>query len=375
LFFERFREAIARLPTGLIRPGPKGDPEIIAQTQSTLGIRLPPAFESFLHSFDGADLFHEAVVVAGVGPGAPQRLLDINGNPRAGAAEPDLMFAEVSGGDRYAFVGGGRVVRIRSGSEERSIAGGDFSSWLDGVVAYHRVLYGPDGEFSPDVFEPDGLEVVPLMALRQAERAVRLCPESAEWHQERGHALRRLGRMGEATQAFARAAALDPRDPWSRFHLGRAALAMGPVATSEAGAAFEAAAELESGMTCARLWVWAARAAQIGVAPERLALCRREALAIEPALATELRRALDAARADGDPDEVRQAEALLEALGGETPGGRVRLPVIVEAAEEEAGGVSAAATAPARRTPRPVPRHPAHATPRRSAGTRGGRSR
>jgi hypothetical protein len=393
LFFERFRDALARLPAGLIRPGPLGDPALIAATETALGTKLPATFVSFLSSFDGADLFHEAVIVAGAGEAAPRRLVDLNpatpaadGSPASdgpnGRVDP-LVFAETLGGDRYGFDTAGRIVRIRLGSDERWIAGSDFLPWLDGIIAHEKVLYGSDGEFLPDVFEADGTEVVPLTALRQAERALRFCPDSADWHHERGRALRRLERVADARAAFARAAALDPENPWPQFDLGRAALAMGPGAAREAGAAFEAAARLDRGEASARLWVWAGRAALLAADPERLVVCRRQALEKDPGLAASLRRASDDARQSGEAQEIAEAEALLEALEGEVPRGRTRLPVVggrpagARGARDgddasRSGGISDAAARPARRTPRPDPHRPGRATRPRSAAPRRG---
>lgn len=355
---------MARLPAGLIRPGPAAEPAEIARVESTLGAALPTSFVSFLRSFDGADLFHEAVVIAGVGGSAPLGLMDINTDlPGTG----EIIFAEVLGGDRYAFDVAGRVLRLRAGSDERWIAGGDYAHWLDGIVAYQRVLYGPDGEFMPEAFEPDGGEVSPPVALKQADRALRRCDDSAEWHHERGVALRRLGRILDAKEAFAHAAAADPENPWPLFDLGRAALTLGPGGAREAGAGFEAAAKLDRDESAARMWIWAARAALLEAAPERLALCRREAIARDPVIGVALRRARDAALLDDDPDEVEEAQALLDALEIIPPPGRTRLPVVTE------NEISATPAAPTHRTRRPDQQHPARSTPRRSAGPRTGR--
>ncbi len=361
MFFEKFREAVARLPAGLIRPGRAATPHQIVAAQVALGARLPTSYVSFLESFDGADLFHEAVLLAGVGHTAPRRLVDIN-EPRR--SNRDLVFAEAAGGDRFAFRADGQVVRLRSESDERWVAGSDFARWLDGLVAYHKLLYGPDGEFVVDAFEPDGTEMVPLMVLKQTDRALRLCPDSAEWHHERGVALRRLGQLEQAKKAFATAGALDPDNPWPWFDLGRVALTLGPGAAREAGAAFETAARLDRAEAASRLWIWAARAALLEAAPTRLAQCRSEALAREPALGEQLRRARDTARQEGDPQEIAETEALLEALEGPVPTGRVRLPVVNDEAEK-----------PAHRPRSPDPHRPVRATPPRSGASRRGRRR
>lgn len=395
MFFERFREALVRLPAGLIRAGRAAAPHEIAAVERELGTRLPPSFVAFLESFDGADLFHETVLLAGVSAEAPRGLVELN--QRRPTAEP--VFAAVAGGDRFAFQADGRVVRLRADSDagegegetaasaggrseargagECWLAGGDFSRWLDGLIAYHRVLYDADGEFAADAFEPDGSDVLPLVALRQTERALRACPDSAEWHHERGVALRRLERVAEAKEAFARAVALDPENPWAHFDLGRAALDLGPACAREAGAAFEAAARLEGGDAAARLWVWAARAATLEASPERVALCRREALARERTLPDQLRRARDAAGQGGDPGELAEAEALLEALESPIQPGRMRLAVVMDDPTAARAGaapagrrrkVSEEPAAPAPRTPPPGPRRRVPAVPPRSGG-------
>jgi len=161
-------------------------------------------------------------------------------------------------------------------------------------------------------------------------------------------ALRRLGRQADSRQAFARAATLDADNPWTWFDLGRAALADGVPGGREALEAFERAARIEDskqdgkqggkrdseddgekeGQQGARFWIWAARAAQLLAAPDRLAACRREALARAPALGAALRRARDAAAADDDPDALAEAEALLAALEEPIGPGRTRLAVL-----------------------------------------------
>ncbi len=66
------------MPDGLVRPSPPASDALIAAAEQELGTALPQAFASFLRSFDGADLFHEAIVIAGVGPTAPRSLAELN---------------------------------------------------------------------------------------------------------------------------------------------------------------------------------------------------------------------------------------------------------------------------------------------------------
>jgi tetratricopeptide (TPR) repeat protein len=355
MFFERFREATARLPDGLIRPAPPASAEAIAAAEARLGHALPDELASFLRSFDGADLFHEAIVIAGVGRAAPRSLLDMNGQDGPG----ELIFAEAVAGDRFALGGDGRVWRLRAGSEERILAGTSFGRWLDAQVARERVLYGPDGEFAPDVFDEDGEEIAPTVALRQMERALKADPGSAEAEHERGVALRRLGKPEKAIEAFAAATALDPENPWPWFDLGRTALAVGRD-LPRAREAFLRAAEREPGPSGARLLAWAARAAQAAGDELEAAEARRNALARDPDLLEHLSRAESQAGQDGDEDARVENEALRLALApGSAP--RRSLRVIVD---------EKTLPPPSARPPRPSP----PARPRGGASPRAARS-
>jgi tetratricopeptide (TPR) repeat protein len=334
LFFDRFRDAVSRLPAGLVRLSPPATQAEVAAAEAALGRALPPTFVSFLRSFDGADLFHESVVIAGVGAGTLRRLVDLDrehGAPSPGA----VVFAETPSGDRFVFRPDGAIVHCRgtaaTSDEERWLAGSDFSKWLEAMVAHQRLLYGSDGEFSPDAFEPDSGEILPRVALRQAEKALRLDPGAAELHHERGVALRRLERDDDAREAFRQAALLDPENPWPWFELGRAALEAGVSGGRDALDAFEQAGRAETtAESSARFWIWAARAALLLGAPERLEECRRQALARAPDLAAALHQARDAAAEGDDRHALEEAEALVAAL--ERPAGtaRTRLAVLAD---------------------------------------------
>jgi hypothetical protein len=345
IFFDQFRSALARLPAGLIRVMPPAAAEDLERTEAALGRALPDIYAAFLRSFDGADLFHETVLVAGVGRGAPVRLADLP-QDRPG----ELTFALGGAGDRYALDGDGRVVRTDAGADERALAGSSFARWLDATVAREQVLYGPDGEYAPDVFDPSGEEVTPLVALRQAERALKQDPGAAGAAHARGLALRQLGRQEAAVDALDAATALDPQNPWPWFDLGRAALDDGQ--SDRAVAAFRTVAELQAGPEGARFLAWAARAA--GAGAEAAAL-RAAALARDGALGESLRRAVDAAAEDQDPEAEAEAAALLAAIApGAVVVPRRRLPIFKE---------------PAAPLPPPArPRRPRPAAPPRSGG-------
>ena len=194
----------------------------------------------------------------------------------------ELVFAVGAAGERYALDAEGRVVRTDAGADERALAGSSFARWLDATVAREQVLYGPDGEYAPDVFDPSGEEVTPLVALRQAERALKQDPGAAGAAHARGLALRRLGRLAAAVDALDEATALDPENPWPWFDLGRAALDDGQ--NARAVKAFARAAELDAGPEGGRLLAWAARAA--GTGAEADTRCGAAALARDGAVSS-----------------------------------------------------------------------------------------
>ncbi len=372
IFFDRFRSAISRLPAGLIRVMPPAAPADLERAAVALGRALPEIYASFLCSFDGADFFHETVILAGVGPAAPLGLValaqDGPGDGR-GDRPGELTFALAAAGDRYALDGDGRVLRYDAGADERALAGSSFPAWLDATVAREQVLYGPDGEYAPDVFDPSGEEVTPLIALRQAERALKADPGAADAEHARGLALGRLGRVEAAIGALGAAAALDPDNPWPWFDLGRAALDGGRSKT--AGAAFERAAANEPGPAGARLLAWAARAAQAAGDASRVIALRAAAIGRDASLVEALRRAAEAAAVDEDPEAYTEATALLDVIGPDAAGPvRLRLPLAHPARMAPAAPV---VREPAARPPRPAPpRRPRRAAPPRSGGSRRG---
>jgi hypothetical protein len=350
---------MARLPAGLLRVGAPATPDALTRAAQRLGRPLPESYASFLRSFDGADLFHEAIVIAGVGAGAFRALAELPQD------HPDeLVFAEALSGDRFALDAAGRVLRRDEGAEERALAGTDFGAWLAATIAREQLLFGPDGEYAPDVFDPEAQEVLPQIALRQAERALKVDPGSADAEHARGLALAHLGRSRDAQVALTRAAELFPGNPWPWFDLGRTALAHGQDQT--ALAAFRRAGAAEPGSAGARFLAWAARAALADGDREEAGRLRTEALARDPGLTASLQRAADAAATEGDPAAVAEATALLEAV---SPGGspRRRLPVIMTD-----GPVSEPAAPPPRPAP---PTRPRPAARPRAGGSRSGRSR
>ena len=202
----------------------------------------------------------------------------------------------------------------------RSIAG-----WTR-PIAREQILFGPDGEYAPDVFDPSGQEVTPTIALRQAERALKIDPGAADVEHARGLALVRLGRQDAALAAFRAASELDAGNPWPLFDLGRTALALDKPAAAAARVPPGGGRHARGRHRGAPAGLGRARGGR-GRRRAAAAALRAEALARDPRLIEGLTRAASAAGEDAD-DEARDEEiALLEAVAPGTPVPR-RLPVI-----------------------------------------------
>ncbi len=335
--------ALGNWPAGLVRVGAATDPETLATAARSLGRNIPEAYMAFLRAFDGADLFHGAVVLAGVGPDAPRSLGDLNAEAKAtGLGENEFAFGESENGDvlflgpdpvgdsnagdmNVEIPGPGAMHVFRLHDGERAQSGSSFLQWLEATLASGRLLYDNDGEFLLDAFEVGGEELTPTFALRQAERALRKDPDSAEQHHNAGLALRRLGKAQRAIPSLAHAARLDPGNPWPWFDLGRAELACDHAA--QAAAAFDAAARAVPGPPGARFCVHAARAAREAGLDARAEAALREAQARDPGITESIARSVAQATLDGDDDALEEARSLAAAFEPIVPANR-RLRVI-----------------------------------------------
>jgi hypothetical protein len=375
-FFEGFRRALASFPAGLVRAANPASDTDIREAEGRLGRSIPAPYVEFLRLFDGADLFHESILLGGVGPGSSPSLVEANRPARRAEIDvPDssLVFGASSAGDCFlldAATADVRVLRVAGDTNERWLAGSTFPRWLDAVLARERILYGDDGEFLLEAFESDGEELAPIYSLRQAERALRRDAGSADSHHDQGLAFRRLGRLEKAGEAFAHAAHLDSGNPWPWFHLGRIELTLGH--PDKAEEAFRRAAAAVPGSPGARFLMWSARGAleagRRGPANE----AKAEALARNPDLARELERAVQAATAEEDPTAHDEALALFALVA---PGAHLPLPVLAAGPRRppiQVPSTSAAvpSTVDVKEGSARPPRRPARRHPRRGARRR-----
>ena len=222
-FFDRFRSAIARLPAGLIRAPPPAAPEDIARAEAALGRPLPDATRRSCARSTARICSTRACSIAGVGADAPRAADRARpGSPgragvRRGAVGRSLR-ASTAPGACCATTRAPTSARWRA---RRSNAGSTRPS------RGSRSCSGPTANTRPRSSIPRGRRSFPTIALRQAERALKVDPGAADAEHARGLALARLGRREAALAAFARA---RPRwiadNPWPWFDLGRTALAL-----------------------------------------------------------------------------------------------------------------------------------------------------
>ncbi len=374
LFFDDFRTHLQRAPEGLHRLGAPATEGELATAERRLAMTLPSELRAFLSTWNGADLFHDSLVFA-----AAADLVRDDDWLRARGVTSSLQIAENGDGARFflaAAAGATPVFERRADSPEPWLAGSSLTSFLSAAVAHEAPLYDDGGEFVEEAFEPDGNDLRPRFALRLAERAARKDPGSATFLFEFGLAQKRVDRIEEAAASLARAAELDPSNPWPWFELGRllfdraaaaAGLARADLAGESAAAFDRAAAAMAAlpgneGAPDARFLLFAARSIALAGPDEQRARFVTQALQRDPDLAQALARQAEAARQDEDhdPESLAETVELLGALSGQSVAVR-RLPMFTPAPIK----ASAVPPAPPAAPPRPRPAPPRRPSPRR----------
>jgi tetratricopeptide (TPR) repeat protein len=289
IFYERFRAELARYAEGVHN---LGEP---ARADALLG--LPDELGSFLRSWDGAELFIDAVTI-----------LPVAGITR----EEDLVvFGATGAGDRLALDGKGRVLRLEEDTGERLVEGTSFARWLEAFVAGEGILYDREGEFQ-EVFDDEG-ELLPRFAEKRERKVLKVDPGASAPRWRLAKALAKLGHADKAIAALREAVELDPAFGWAWFDLGQLARAAGDL--DEAEAAYARAAEAEPEYEHAGYF--AAHAARIardrGDEPGRAKHAGR-ALTLEPDLARAQKEAARQLLLEERVDEAREAAAIAAAL-------------------------------------------------------------
>ena len=308
-FYEGFRGTLAGWPEGVHRQGAPAEPRDLEAAARALGAPLPGPLLDFLGSWNGALVFHESVVLFGVGPVAEggDLVAATCGARAAGACGPrDLVIGETGDGGLWTLGEDGRVWLLED--EERWPVGSSLERFVAAVCAHEAVLFDRDGEYKEGAFEPGGERLVPEMAVQAARKAIAADRDAARWHFELGVALAEA-HPDQAARALAEASRLFPAGPFVRHELGKLLARQGR--SAEAAGAFEAAHDADPAHDSASFFLLeAARAArQAGDAPRADALGRR-AVEEDADLALRLREAAEHQLEDGEKTAAQELVAL-----------------------------------------------------------------
>lgn len=308
-FFEAFRGTLAGWAEGVHRAGAPASAGDLEAAERALGRPLPRALVDFLGSWNGALVFHESVVLFGVGASAEggDLVAATRGAQAAGACGPgETVIGETGDGGLFALGEDGRVWLVED--EERWPVGSSVERFVAAVCAHEAVLFDRDGEYKEGAFEPGGERLVPSMAAQAAKKALAADPGAARWHFELGVALA-AAQPDLAVGALSKAARLFPEGPFVHHELGKLHARSGR--SAEAAAAFEAAHDADPEHASASFFLLeAARAARQSGDIARADALGRRAVALDPGLAERLREAAEHQLEDGEKSAAAELVAL-----------------------------------------------------------------
>jgi tetratricopeptide (TPR) repeat protein len=294
---------------------------------------LPGELAAFLRSFDGAELFIDALTLF---PAADVR------------REGDLLvFGQNANDDRLALDDEGRVLLLEEDTGEILAEGTGFARWLEGWIAAEGTLYDREGEFREGAYDEEDLSAA--AAEKRERKALKADPEAVAPAWRLARALVRQKQPAKARRVLAELTGRAPGFAWGWFDLGKLAREEGDL--EEAEAAFGRAASADPEYEHAGyFWAHAARAAA--------------ARGDEKARAAHASRALEA-----DPEIGRAQREAARTLAGEERSAEAREAAEVAAAvaprDLEVLALLRQLSAPASRSPRPArPERPRRRTPR-----------
>jgi tetratricopeptide (TPR) repeat protein len=286
----RLRSELARAPAGL---HDLGEPATVLDTA------LPAALAAVYRAFDGATLYHEALILS------PSR--DLARAPETGR----WKLGEVDGDD-LEIDAGGAVWRRETDTEEWLEEGSRVDRWLHGWVDAQGQLLDADGEFRDDVFEESG-ELTDEAAIGRERRLLDRDPAAPAPRWRLARALARSGDLGAARDQLEQVVDERPGFAWAWFDLARISERLGELA----GAADEAVAAAEADPDYAYAPFFYGHAARLaGAAGDdaRRAELAGRALELEPDLARSQRAGAVERLAAGDRDSARELAEVAAAL-------------------------------------------------------------
>lgn len=291
---ERIRAVLKHFAPGVHR---LGEPAFLLDTA------LPDALATVYRCFDGAEIFHETIVLV---PSSEVKCETSDGEER-------WRIGEISGDDLFVD-SAGRVWRFETDTSEWLEDGSRLDRWLLGVVEAEAMLYEPDGEFVEDMFDENGdlLASASERMLRRVLKRDRAAP-APRWRL--AQALLREDKLESAREQLEEVVQSRPGFAWAWFDLARISEKLGNLqgALDEARTAAEAHPDYEY---AGFFWAHAARlAAAMGDEAERAA-CAAQALARAPDFVGAQR---EGAAANLEDDELEAALTLAELAAALAP--------------------------------------------------------
>ncbi|WP_428262460.1 tetratricopeptide repeat protein [Haliangium sp.] len=277
---ERVLAMVARAPGGL---------HWLGEPARLLDAAWPDSLVEVYRAFDGASLFHEAVVLV---PATQVRR-------RADAGVSGYAVGSLDGDD-LVVDDRARVWRHEQDSGEWLPEGERFDRWLLGVIEAQEVLYERDGEFADEVFDDSG-EPVPEVSERMQRRILKRDRDAPGPRWRLARALVQQGKVEAGRDQLETLVAARPEFAWAWYDLARISESLG--ALEQALDEMEAAATAQPGYEHAGFfWAQAARLARALGDEARRQACADRARADAPDLAAGQREGAQASLDEGDLD-------------------------------------------------------------------------
>ena len=252
---------------------------------------LPESVMAICHEFNGAELFHESLVLFSGGS-----IREVDGR---------FLVGECGGDDIYVDAKGA-VWRFDRDMEEHLPEGTRFDRWLAGAVDAESVLYDKEGEFLDDIFDDEG-ELSFEAEAERSRRQLKRDPKAIAPRWRLARALLDSGDKAAARKSLEEVVAAYADFPWAWFDLARISEEFGDadVASEEA----EQAARVRPDSEYSSFFLaHAARLAQLAGQDQRCKELAEAVLVMDPELA---RRHVDGAREQLEADDRDAARELL----------------------------------------------------------------
>ena len=260
-----------------------GDPAVV------LDSALPASVDTMCREFDGAELFHETIILL---PGSRMEM------------EDGLLRVGECAGDNIYVAQDGSVWRLERDTSELLPEGTRFDRWLAGAIDAESVVYERDGEFRDDVFDEEGELSNRAAADRERKQLSRDAKAVApRWRLARS--LSNQGKLAQARDYLESVVEAKPDFPWAWFDLSRISEEMGALeaACDEAEMASQAKEDYEH---AAFFLGHAARLAHQAGLEEREKTLAQAVLAMDPDLPRRHREGARELIAAGDSEAARQ---------------------------------------------------------------------